>query len=162
MYNRCVGVVALILMMTATVMPSQGVPARPEAGIEQLAWMAGCWNRVAGERRIDEQWMKPLGGSMLGMSRTVNAGRTVEWEFLAIRQEGTELVFVARPSGQPEATFKMTAISADEVRFENPAHDFPQRIIYKRVADGSLHARVEGTLKGQARGVDFPMTRGGC
>ena len=43
--------------------------------------------------------------------------------------------------------------------FENLSHDFPQRIIYRRTADASVTARIEGTVKGEARGRDFPYTR---
>ncbi|MGH8854313.1 MAG: hypothetical protein ACREWI_08545 [Telluria sp.] len=42
--------------------------------------------------------------------------------------------------------------------FENPAHDFPQRIIYRRVGDTGLHARIEG----KGKGIDFPMRRTAC
>jgi hypothetical protein len=45
------------------------------------------------------------------------------------------------------------------VTFENPAHDFPQRVIYKLTAPDKLGARIEGMRNGNLRGVDFPMTR---
>ncbi len=103
--------------------------------------------------------MAPLGGTMLGMSRTVRGGTTREYEFLQIRDVDGALAYIARPSGQAEATFRVKTLSASEVIFEDPAHDFPQRIIYRRNDDGSLTARIEGTMNGQARGVDFPYTR---
>ena len=37
--------------------------------------------------------------------------------------------------------------------FENTAHDFPQRIIYRRDADGSLLARIEGGA--ERRGKEY-------
>ena len=35
--------------------------------------------------------------------------------------------------------------------FENPEHDFPQRIVYWREGDRVLHARIEGVIKGKER-----------
>ena len=46
--------------------------------------------------------------------------------------------------------------------FSNPAHDFPQWIIYRLRGSDSLVARIEGTRNGQLRGIDFPMRRTGC
>jgi hypothetical protein len=101
------------------------------------------------------------GGSLLGVGRTVGGGKTLEFEFLQIREEDHGLFYVAKPSNQPEASFKLTAHSADSVTFENPTHDFPQRIIYRRSGD-ALFARTEGTTNGRTRGVDFPYTRTAC
>ena len=51
----------------------------------------------------------------------------------------------------------MSPMTDDEVVFENPTHDFPQRIIYRKGADRSVTARIEGVIDGKARGVDFPF-----
>ena len=141
-----------------------GVPAAQAPGgeLEKIAWLAGCWTSDTGGRQVDEQWMKPLGGTIMGMSRTVVDGKTIESEVLLIRATGSDVSYVARPSGQPEASFKLVTATAGEARFENPEHDFPQRIIYRLNPDGSLHARIEGTREGKVRGVDYPMTRGKC
>jgi len=103
--------------------------------------------------------MKPAGGALLGMSRTVKGNRTTEWEFLRIADEGGRLAYVARPSGQAENVFPLKTLSETEVVFEDPKHDFPQRIVYRRNADGSITARVEGEMGGKVKGVDFPYQR---
>jgi len=106
--------------------------------------------------------MKPEGGLMLGMSRTIVGGKATEFEFLQIRQQGTDIFYIAKPSGQAEASFKLIQNSKQEVVFENPAHDFPQRIIYRLLPDGSMTARIEGKMNGGERGIDFPMKRLPC
>lgn len=131
--------------------------------INDLAWLKGCWSLSRNGRETTEHWLKPAGGTMLGISRTVADGKTVESEFIQIRQEPSgEIFFVAKPSGQSEATFKLVKGSANEVIFENPQHDFPQRVIYRREGDGSLLGRIEGVSKGKEKSVDFPMTRARC
>ena len=130
--------------------------------MNDLAWLAGCWRSDDGERQITEQWMKPAGKMMLGMSHTVANGQTREYEFMRIMQEENgDIFFVAQPSGQKETRFKLMVVSEREARFENPAHDFPQRIIYRRDGD-SLVGRIEGVSKGKERAIDFPMTRADC
>ena len=141
---------------------SRGVRLQAEAAlIDQLQWMAGCWRQNAGGRVIDEFWMAPAGGLMLGSGRTVANGRVVEFEFMQIREDAGRLVFTAKPSGQPEASFPSIRSSSREVVFENPAHDFPQRVIY-RIAGDSLTGRIEGMQNGKLRTVDFPMQRVPC
>ena len=106
--------------------------------------------------------MKPAGGTMLGMSRTVRDGKTTEYEFLQIRETSNGLDYVAKPSGQAEATFTAKTIEPGNVVFENPTHDFPQRILYDLRDDGTLLAAIEGP--GEAAGspprrIEFPFKR---
>ena len=130
--------------------------------IGKLGWLAGCWERTNGERRVEEQWMKPSGGTMFGMGRTVVGEKTSEFEQMQIREEAGQLVFTAKPSGQEEASFRSIEVAGSSVVFENKAHDFPQRVIYRLQKDGSLLARIEGEEGGKAKGVDFPMQRAAC
>ena len=96
---------------------------------------------------------------MLRVSRTVRQGRTVEYEFIRIAQGADgKLAFTAQPSGQPQATFPLLRHDADSFVFENLAHDFPQRVIYRRAGATGLHARIEG----KGKGIDFPMSRTPC
>ena len=144
-------------------LPSSGVPvAAPSSPIEHAAWLAGCWERRSGDRIVEEQWMRPRGGTMLGMARTVRGDSTIEWEHLRLAAERDTLVYHAMPSRQAPAAFRAISVSGDAMTFEDKAHDFPQRIIYRRAPGDSLHARIEGTVRGQARGVDFRYQRVAC
>jgi hypothetical protein len=136
--------------------------AAPNSPLADLAWLAGCWVGSSAGTTVEEQWMRPAGGMMLGMSRTVSGDSVRTWETMQIREEGGRLVFTARPSGQPEASFGSTEITATGVVFENAAHDFPQRVIYRRAGADSLQARIEGMRGGRPRGMDFPMRRTRC
>ena len=78
----------------------------------------------------------------------------------AAEQEGRD--DHAEPSGQAPADFEASAVSDSLITFENPAHDFPQRVIYRRRGSDSLIARIEGTRNGRVRGVDFPYARAAC
>ena len=126
-----------------------------------LAFMTGCWKFEGDGRTVEEHWLAPSGGTLLGVSRTVASGKTVEYEFLQIRDLADGLTYTAKPSGQPEAGFKLASKTTDEVVFENLSHDFPQRIRYRRGTD-RLDARIEGALDGKARGIDYPYVRVSC
>lgn len=144
----------ITLFLSASLTLSQATP-----NVGELGWLAGCWELNRTGRHITEQWMAPEGNTLMGMSRTVDNRNTTEYEFLLIREGTRGLDYVAKPSGQAEATFTSVRVSAEEVVFENPTHDFPTRIIYQRRPDGGLTAAIEGTMNGHARRIEFPFTR---
>lgn len=129
--------------------------------ISQLEWLAGCWRSPDGEKGTGEHWTIAAGGMMLGASRTLRNGTLAGFEFMQFRQTPAGLVFIAQPSGAPPTTFTLKQLTAEEVVFENPGHDFPQRVMYRRTANGLL-ARIEGQLNGKLRGIDYPMLRISC
>lgn len=102
--------------------------------------------------------MPPDGGLMMGASRTVNAGAVRETEQIRLQVIGGRVVYIALPSGQAETRFDATEVSDSGFVVENPAHDFPRKIIYRRRGADSLIARIEGN----GRGVDYPMRRIAC
>ena len=111
-----------------------------------LAWIAGAWQTEPGaKRQIEEHWTQAAGATMLGMSRTVAGEKTVEFEYLRIEQRADGIYYVAHPKARcPGTDFKLTRATANEAVFENPQHDFPRRIIYRKGADDSLTAILEG------------------
>ena len=133
------------------------------AQLAQLAWLGGCWRSDGGEAGTVEHWLPPVAGTMMGVSRTVRRGRTVTHEFMQIRPgDDGRLAFLAQPAGQAATRFPVLRFAPGEVVFENPGHDFPQRVIYRQDAPGHLQARIEGLRNGALRGVDFPMTKAPC
>lgn len=130
--------------------------------VSQLAWMSGCWAATAGPMLIEEQWAKPIGGMMIGLGRTSKQGKVVFHEFMRITTNGADITYTPRiGSSEKPVPFKLIRQSDSEVVFENAAHDFPQRILYRKQAAG-LFARIEGVDKGKERGEDFPMKRVAC
>ncbi len=148
----------IFLILQGNITPQQSQPT-----INDLAWLAGCWQGTDTTNIYREQWMKPAGRVMLGMSHTSVADTTREYEYLQIRQQEVGAIFyVAIPSGQKETSFELTKFDGKEAVFENPEHDFPKRIIYRLENDSILVARIDGTIKGKQRSVDFLLKRVKC
>lgn len=141
-------------------------PASPLAAdispLAQVSWLSGTWVGGVPVRQSEEIWSPPTGHIMTGMSRTVQADRTVFYEHLRLEARGDGVYYVAMPQGQAQAEFKLTTAcegeGVSEAVFENPAHDFPTRIVYRRSGD-VLHARIEGVRGGQPAAVDFEFKR---
>jgi len=129
--------------------------------ISDVARLAGCWQGTE-DPGIVEQWMLPEGKMTMGMSRTIQNGVAIQFEFLRIIEDAGTVSYVAKPSGQPEASFPLIHSDKNQLVFENPQHDFPQRILYTFSGRDLVTARIEGKNNGKNRGFDIPMKRVAC
>lgn len=127
--------------------------------VDDLGWLAGSWASDSAGTRIEEHWTAPHGGLMVGMHRDVIGGRARGFEFLRIRADSAGLVYLAQPGGRPPHPFRLKEMKARSVVFEDPAHDFPQRVMYWLDDRGTLYARVEGMMNGKLVGEDYRWTR---
>jgi hypothetical protein len=126
--------------------------------LSDIAWIGGDWQTPPGGRaRIEEHWTGVSGGTMMGVSRTVAGEKTVEFEYLRIEQRADAIYYVAHPKARcPGTDFKLTKASASEAVFENPQHDFPKRIIYRKTENG-ITASIDGGEGTKA--MSFPFKK---
>jgi hypothetical protein len=123
--------------------------AEPGHDLAGLAWLAGSWVLVSGDAVSEEHWTGARGGTMLGVNRTVIDGRTVAFEYVRIEATPEGIVYLASPGGRhPPTRFGLIASGPQRLVFENPDHDFPNRIVYERRGD-RLDARIEGRQDGR-------------
>jgi hypothetical protein len=130
--------------------------------IESFGWLTGCWVNSDKGPAVTEQWLKPAGGMMMGMGRTVKNGKVTTWEFTRIYEDAGAIYFAAKLPNQEEVAFKLRSGWDSTFVFENTAHDFPQRVIYRQNKDGSFTGRIEGKNNGKEMGFDYPMKRTKC
>lgn len=133
--------------------------ARADDTPPALSWLAGHWCGGSGDEQIEEFWMSPHGDVQLGVSRTLKADRTTGFEFMRIALVDSVPTYIAQVGGDKPVSFKRSAGGENWVRFENPAHDFPTRVEYRRNGD-ALHAHIAGPGKdGKEVVIPFDYTR---
>lgn len=134
--------------------------ARPSS-LHGLAFMSGCWQgRTASGSIIEERYTTPSNNLLLGTTRYLRDGNTRSFEFTLIGEASGSSQLIPHPGGKASVTFKEAERSDGRVVWENPAHDYPQRIIYHRFAADSLSARIELTDGGKAN--EYRMGRVAC
>jgi hypothetical protein len=140
--RRSAAVALLALLRLAAPAFAQEVP-RPLAA---LSFMAGCWRGDAGvDKHIEEHWTAADSDVMLATTRYLddNGGRTRAWEFSRIVADSTGIVLFPAPRGNQQGRFRMVADGPGSVRFEDPTHDFPRRILYRRLDARHLAVRID-------------------
>ena len=126
--------------------------------VAKLDWMAGSWVQERNGVSVRETWLAPGDGVMAGVSQTNRTGRPPFVEFMKISAEPAGVTFTAIIPGQPPTPFVRRPGPEGEAVFENTAHDFPQRVIYRR-CDADLCARIEGTVGGKLQSQDWRYIR---
>lgn len=119
-----------------------------EPAVDDLKWMAGHWTATIGESEVEEIWLEPKGGVMLGMARTVRKNGKVGFEFLRIAKHEGVIAYLAQPGGRPVTAFKLVESKPGRVVFTNPEHDFPKRIVYELRGE-KLCARTDDGKDGE-------------
>ncbi len=144
-------------------LPLLAVLASPVAAQQSPAsWLSGCWRQAEAGQITDEVWLAPAGGTLLGMSRTLENDSLLSWELMVIRQGPNGLSYEASPSGQSSAVFLASGVSDSAIAFENLTHDYPQLIRYTRRGSDSLIAVISGTIRDRQRAIAFHYARVAC
>jgi hypothetical protein len=140
--------------------PAQAPPSPPPPSLEKLAWMAGDWEMHDGTSCTEEYWTLPSSDKLIGMSRTVDKGKTRSFEFMRLEARADGIYYVAQPGGRPPVDFRLSSEPGPELVFVNPGHaDHLKRIVYRRDGDAGLAARIEGENGGKPFAVDFAYRR---
>jgi hypothetical protein len=148
---------SLLLVAALTVATASAQAQRGRGRLEQLttttlteiSWLVGNWRSAQAGLIIEERWIPPAGGAMLGVSRTLKGGQMIGFEFLRLVERDGTLVYIAQPDGRPPVEFMLTAMTENSATFENPMHDFPKMITYTWRDDGSLQAVVSDGAQNQ-------------
>jgi hypothetical protein len=133
--------------------------------LDSLNWLPGFYVMEASDGMTIETWSRTTDGSYHGTGVTIRSENRVSIEKMRIELlDGRGIVFIADvPHNSSEVAFDLIEYSADDglrFVFENPTHDYPQRVIYHYRPDrNSLLGRIEGTINGQFEATDFSYQR---
>lgn len=139
----------ILVLATSGISAAMAKPDEPQVEdpgciktMDAVAFLAGHWKN---ENPVNEEvWLAPANGLMLGMARSLSASGA-SFEYLRIEVRDGAIVYVAQPGRTaPSTDFPMTDCGPGFATFENPDHDFPQRLHYEMRGSDMLTATVEG------------------
>lgn len=119
---------------------------------EQLKWMTGTWKINAGSGTIVEQWQIANDSTLTGKTFFLKSSTdTIPQETIELVYRSGNWQFISTVQGQNNnqpVSFKVIFLKGTEFISENPEHDFPQRIAYRRIKN-QLFASIEGRKNGK-------------
>jgi len=180
----CVVSLALTFCVSTTVLHAQtpvpAAPAKPVAPppidaakavappleLASFSWLDGCWRGEVAQYEFREHWLPLRGGLMVGAGHVVFQGKSQDYGYLRLETRPDGVYYVSIASDKKEVAFRLTAATIEDkdtiFTFTGSGDEFPQRIVYRRGAEGWLYASVEGKVKGEEKQVIYPMRRVDC
>ncbi len=130
--------------------------------LKKMEWLVGSWEQKLPDGTISETWKKENDSTFSGKSFFIKEKDTIHLESIKLTQKADDLLYIPTVSGQNNnepTTFTLTSDAENAFTFENPAHDYPQKISYKKVSDTNLIATISGKQQGKESKESYPMQK---
>jgi hypothetical protein len=132
------------------------------SAIENANWLIGEWQNTSSEGILTETWEKLNDSTYAGKSFFVMGKDTVSSETSRLEHHGKTLLYipiVKNQNNEQPVSFALTSSTTKQIVFENPKHDFPQRISYTQTNKSALIAEISGVINGKKKSQSFPMQK---
>lgn len=125
-----------------------------------LSFMVGEWLACSPKATVEEHWVAAGDDGLVGLTVT-RRGAQGSFEHARVARAGEGWAFYASPGGATPTLFRLVKAGPEEAVFENPDHDFPKRVSYRR--DGSrLIARATDLADEGPTWTYRPRAEGPC
>ena len=126
-------------------------------------WIVGSWKTSLPKGYIVETWSYENDSTFKSTSHIIKPnGDSILQETVNLEYKKSITNYVVTTADQNDnlpVSFKLIKNQNNKLIFENPKHDFPQRITYKLISKNKILAWIEGTIKGKFKKKEFEMER---
>ena len=155
--KKRIGIILIIILASC-----QNKSEKKFDKLEEMNWLVGNWEQKLPDGILTETWTKENDSMLSGVSYFINAKDTIHFESIKLEQKKQELNYGSTVIGQNNdecVDFKLTSATENIYVFENPEHDYPQKIAYKKVSSDRLIAIISGKMQGKQSQESFPMKK---
>jgi hypothetical protein len=126
--------------------------------LEKAEWFLGQWENVTEAFVAKEIWTPKNDSMFFAESFITIAKDTVFYEKVDLIERNDSLFYIVSVREQNQekpVSFYLTKATDNQMVFENPKHDFPNKIVYDKINPDSIVASIHGSKKSEF----FPMKR---
>lgn len=130
--------------------------------LDKAKWLLGDWEHTIPEGRFTESWEQANDSVYAGKSFFIAEKDTTFAEYIQLTEDNGKLKYIVSVKGQngeEPVAFTLTQASDSQLVFENPQHDFPDKIIYRKISADSVVAEISGLQNGRPSAEVFPLER---
>lgn len=131
--------------------------------LHKLEWLLGTWETQTSKGNLYETWTKKSRTEFQGKSYYLKNKDTLIFESVQLIEKDKKLHYIVSVKNHnhelPVDFVSKEIKDPASLLFENPLHDFPQMITYKKQGKDSLIAEISGTMNGKIARQKFPMRK---
>lgn len=150
------------ILLLLAIVSCKNQEANEKDKLKSANWLLGKWETKTAEGILSENWKQLNDSTFQGESFFIKNKDTLHFESIILQQKGEELFYNATVKGQNDnktVPFKMTSVTKKQLVFENPKHDYPQKITYSQISKDSLVASISGVQIGKPSAEKFGMKK---
>lgn len=151
-----------LLLLLLAIVSCKNSDSDKNEKIKAAKWLLGNWENNSADGNLSETWKKVNDSTFQAKSYFIKEKDTLHFEAITLQQKGEELTYSATVQGQNNdkpVSFKLTTSTEKQMVFENPKHDYPQKISYTQITPDSLVAKISGIQQGKPSSEQFSMKK---
>ena len=136
--HRATAILALLLLPAAALSADCG-------SLGELRWLLGSWTADGERATFHESWAEvaPRTFEGAGLERSKPGGEAKGGEVLRLVEMAGSVFYLSKVThNELPVAFRLAGCEDGSYVFENPAHDFPKRLAYRRDGDDRLVVRA--------------------
>ncbi len=130
--------------------------------LEKANWLLGNWEFKNENGTLKEIWTSKNDSTFAGQSYFIIKKDTIHNETIDLLENNGILQYVATIKGENQnlpTTFNFQETEENELKFENPKHDYPSLILYKLKDSLNLEITISGKQLGKKSSEKFILIK---
>ncbi len=130
--------------------------------LEKANWLLGSWEFKNENGTLQEIWTCKNDSTFSGHSYFIHKKDTIHNETIDLVEDNGVLKYVATIKGENQnlpTTFNFSETEENELKFENPKHDYPSLIFYKFKDSLNIEIIISGKQLGKNSSEVFKMVK---
>lgn len=131
--------------------------------LEKAKWLLGEWEKTDSLGTLIEIWQPNNDSTYTGESYYIqNEKDTIHNEQIELLQDQEHLIYSATVTGENNnkaIPFQLTKDEDSLLVFENPKHDYPQKLEYRLLKNKSVSITVSGKERGKASATNYLLSK---
>lgn len=152
-----------LCLVVIVVLLFQGSVMAQNASLSSLNWLLGSWEQNSPTITVVESWEYSSDSTaLIGKGITRKNGEVITQEVLSISIIDDIVCYnvkVENHNNNETITFRKTEATDNSILFENPDHDFPQKIFYKQITNNQIEAEVSAIINSKEKKIRFLYNR---
>ncbi|RTZ06825.1 DUF6265 family protein [Flavobacterium sp. GSP6] len=151
-----------LILLLLTIFSCKESDANELEKMKAANWILGNWENKSVDGNLSETWKKVNDSTFEAQSYFIKEKDTLHFESIILQQKGEELTYSTMVKGQNEdkaVAFKLTTTTEKQLVFENPKHDYPQKIIYSEINPDSMVTKISGIQQGKPSSEQYSMKK---